>query len=39
MAAQDPDHNGKVYPIIVSLPAQHDNYVHVLQRLPSHGPG
>ena len=33
MAAHDPDHSGKVYPInIVSIPAQHDNYVHVLQR-------
>ena len=24
MAAQDPDHSGEVYPIIISIPAQHD---------------
>ena len=25
MAAQDPDHSGEVYPIIISIPAQHDS--------------
>ena len=26
MAAQDPDHSGELYPIIISIPAQHDYF-------------